>query len=120
MLWWSLLQSSAVMATPVSEAQQIGVWKFTMVSETTSTSDTVLLATLEERVRQAILPLLQQHTDLHLVTPENLQFTGPLPSSNRILETSRALELNYVVVGTVIKGNKTTCILKLFRPRTIL
>ncbi len=118
MLWWYLLQSSAVMASPVSEDQQIGVWKFTMVSDTTSTSDTVLLATLEERVRQAILPLLQQHTDLHLVTPENLQFTGPLPSSNRILETSRALELNYVVVGTVIKGNKTTCILKLYHVDT--
>lgn len=100
------------------EQQNIGVWQFSLLGADEGFEEEVLLTTLEERVRQAILPLLQQHTELHLVTPENLQIAGPLPTSNRILETSRALGLNYVVAGTVTLGTSSTCILKLYHVDT--
>ena len=103
---------------PQEDSKSIGVWRFSVESNAHEFEQVQLQATLEERTREAILPLIQQHSELNLITPENLQIEGQLPTSNRILETSRALELDYVVVGKVYEGRKVECILKLYHVET--
>ena len=103
---------------PQEDSKSIGVWRFSVESNANEFEQVQLQATLEERTREAILPLIQQHSELNLITPENLQIEGQLPTSNRILETSRALELDYVVVGKVYEGRKVECILKLYHVET--
>ena len=103
---------------PQEESKSIGVWSFSVESNSHEFEQLQLQATLEERTREAILPLIQQHSELNLMTPENIQISGQLPTSHRILETSRALELDYVVVGKVYDGRTADCILKLYHVET--
>ena len=99
-------------------SKAIGVWNFSIVSDAHQFEQERLQATLEERTREAVLPLIQQHTELKLITPENLQISGPLPVGNRILETSRALGLDYVIVGKVYDTSSVDCVLKLYHVAT--
>ena len=99
-------------------SKAIGVWNFSIVSDAQKLEQDHLQATLEERTREAVLPLIQQHTELKLITPENLQISGPLPVGNRVLETSRALGLDYVIVGKVYDTSSADCVLKLYHVAT--
>lgn len=113
-LWMTLLSPLKAWG---ENTDNIGVWDFSMVGDSDSHDSAVLKTTLAERVRQEVLPLTQEH-DLHLVTPENLSFTGSLPTNGRILETSKALDLDYVILGSISEGRKTTCVLKLYHVDT--
>ena len=61
---------------------------------------------------------MQRHTDINLITPENLQIKGALPVGNRVLETSKALGLNYVVVGKLVLSEQPNFVLKLYHVDT--
>ncbi len=114
-LWTTLLSSLPAWA---EGPHNIGVWEFSIVGNKTNTHENqVLTTTLAERVRQEVLPLTRQH-GLHLVTPENLSFEGSLPTNGRILETSKALGLDYVILGSISQGRQTNCILKLYHVDT--
>ena len=116
------LTLSVAMAQDYGDSEEsrktIGVWNFSVVSDAGEFDQELLQSTLEERTREAILPLIQQHSELKLVTPENLQISGPLPVGNRVLETSRALGLDYVIVGKVYGTNNVDCVLKLYHVNT--
>ena len=50
-------------------SKAIGVWNFSIVSDAQLSEQDRLQATLEERTK-AVLPLIKQHTELKLITPE--------------------------------------------------
>lgn len=102
--------------TPIGQTETIGVLQFS-ISQRHSNSETIL-SSLEERARQEMLPLLQRHTEIQLITPENLNISGDLPVSGRLLETSRALGLTYVVTGNVLVNDDVEMILKLYHVET--
>ena len=104
---------------PINQVESIGVLQFRLADTTRGQTDIdVLQASLEERTRQEMLPLLQQHTNIQLITPENLNISGNLPVGGRILDTSKALGLTYVVTGTILLDNDAEIILKLYHVDT--
>ena len=104
---------------PINQVESIGVLQFRLADTTRVQTDIdVLQASLEERTRQEMLPLLQQHTNIQLITPENLNISGNLPVGGRILDTSKALGLTYVVTGTILLDNDAEIILKLYHVDT--
>ena len=105
---------------PIGQVETIGVLQFSVTTDGgqgISNAD-VVLSSLEERTRQEMLPLLRQHTEIQLVTPENLNISGDLPVGGRLLETGRALGLTYVVTGTVLVNSSAEIILKLYHVQT--
>ena len=61
----------------ITDKEKIGVWTFDVVSSDDTSVNTPTLQ-LEEMTRQEMLPLLQQNSDLHLVTPENMTIEGSI------------------------------------------
>lgn len=96
--------------------ENIGVWTFEIISSSGS-SDNIAI-NLEEATRQEMLPLLQSNSNLNLITPENMTINGQIPSGNRILDMSKALNLDYVVTGKLVISTQSNLVLKLYHVQT--
>ena len=92
--------------------ENIGVWTFEIISSNGS-GDNIAI-NLEEATRQEMLPLLQSNSNLNLITPENMTINGQIPSGNRILDMSKALNLDYVVTGKLVISTQSNLVLKLY------
>lgn len=112
--------SDAVFIAPIGQTETLGVLQFSVSTDRgyRGGDSSLLQSSLEERTRQEVLPLLQQHTDIQLITPENLNISGNLPVGGRILDTSKALGLTYVVTGNILLDDDAEIILKLYHVDT--